>query len=131
MPVPARLRRVSRVDVTVVADGSPRGVAVVAVRGQLDVDSAAVLHEALGDLIAQGALRIVLDLHELSFCDSIGLSALVVTHKHCAGRGGYLRLAAPTPFMLKVLDAIGLRRMIAVYASVPAATAGDPAGLLD
>jgi anti-anti-sigma factor len=69
-------------------------VTVVEVRGELDIDSAPMLRAVLLDVVDRGTFRIVLDAERLRFCDSIGLSTLLTTHRACASAGGFLRLAA-------------------------------------
>src|SRR5690348_13246755 len=81
---------------------------VVTLSGQLDLDTAHLLREVLEPLLEQPVPRIVVDLAGLTFCDSIGLSALAVGHNRCTEAGGYLRLSAPTPFLIKVLAVVGL-----------------------
>jgi anti-anti-sigma factor len=112
-----------------VADRPVAGTTIVTLRGELDVDSAAQLHAALTDLLDRSIVKVVADLSGLGFCDSIGLSAFALTHNACVTAGGYLRIAAPTPFLLQVLTVVGLRDRIPIYESVEAACAGDPAGL--
>jgi anti-sigma B factor antagonist len=99
---------------------------VVTPAGQLDMETAPELHATLAQLIGAGQRRIVVDLSKLTFCDSIGLSTLVVAHRSCAEGGGFLRLARPSPFMLNLLTVVGVRDAVGVYDSVDAACA-DPA----
>jgi anti-anti-sigma factor len=101
---------------------------VLTLRGNLDLDSAGRLRAALDGLLAAGSSRLVLDLGGLDFCDSIGLSALVDAHRACQDRGGYLRLAAPSPFLARVLGVIGLVGRIPVYDTPADALADEPAG---
>ena len=63
--------------------------------------------------------------NHLAFCDSIGLSALALACNHCVDAGGYLRLAAPTPFLRKVLTVVGLAATLPMYRTVAAARAAD------
>jgi anti-anti-sigma factor len=95
-------------------------ITVVALRGELDVDSCPKLPAALTGLTARGAIRIVVDLSGLTFCDSIGLSAFVDAHRHCHHAGGYVRLAALTPFLLRSLAAVGLLNHVPIYPTVAA-----------
>jgi len=106
------------------------GATVVTLAGQLDIDTAKKLHATMDGLRADGVTRMVVDLADLTFCDSVGLSALVVAHRQCAAEGGYLRLAAPTRFLLRVLGGVGVSPAVPAYATVAAACAGDPDGLL-
>ena len=94
---------------------------IVQPSGQLDMQSAPVLRAAIDQLIRGGDRRIVVDLGSLTFCDSIGLSTLVVAHRSCAHDGGYLRLARPSPFLLNLLTVVGVRDAVEVYESVEAA----------
>jgi anti-sigma B factor antagonist len=94
---------------------------IVQPSGQLDIETAPRLTATLDELIEAGELRIVIDLGRLTFCDSIGLSTLVVAHRSCVRGGGYLHLARPSPFLLNLLTQIGIRDVIEVYASVEAA----------
>jgi anti-anti-sigma factor len=103
---------------------------VVSIAGQLDIDSAPKLSAAIDELLGRAVNRIVVDLGELGFCDSIGLSTFLVAYRRCTEAGGYLRLAAPTPFLLRVLTVVGLRGKLPAYRSVAEARTGDPAGLL-
>jgi anti-sigma B factor antagonist len=104
------------------------GAVVVTLAGHCDVDSAPDMQTAFESLIRRPATRIVADLSGLDFCDSTGLSSLVIAHNACTGAGGWLRLAGPTPFLTRVLGVVGLLDRVPAYASVPAALDGDPAG---
>jgi len=111
----------------VVSDHPAIGAVTVALHGQLDLDAAPRLQAAFDGLRERSVNRVVVDLAELRFCDSIGLSALVVAHNYCTAAGGYLRLAAPSEFMVRVLSVVGITGALPVYRTVPAALAGDPA----
>lgn len=105
-------------------DSAASGVIrVVQPSGQLDMETAPHLEAALNRLIAAGDRRIVVDLSRLMFCDSMGLSTLVVAHRSCADSGGYVRLARPSPFLLNLLTVVGVRSAVGVYDSVEAACA--------
>ncbi|WP_173086486.1 STAS domain-containing protein [Phytohabitans rumicis] len=103
---------------------------VVSLRGELDLDTAAQLRSAVDGLLARDATRIVVDLAGLSFCDSVGLSTFTVAGAACAGAGGYLRLAAPTPFLLRLLGVVGVLHRLSVYDSVEAACQADSTHLV-
>jgi len=117
------------VDVTVI-EQAPDGVGVVTLRGQLDIDTAPDLSAGLDQLLRQPVPRIVVHLGELTFCDSIGLSALAMASNQCARAGGFLRLSAPSPFLMRVLSMVELTPTLPVYASVAGACADDPAQLI-
>ncbi|WP_431676938.1 STAS domain-containing protein [Kitasatospora sp. KL5] len=62
------------------------GQVVLGVRGSLDGATAPTLREALLSELAREPHQLVVDLSELDFWDSCGMSAVVVAHKSCRGR---------------------------------------------
>ena len=115
-----------------VAKAPSADATVVKLAGELGVDSASELSRALAALLdgPSPANRIVIDLTLLGFCDSIGLSTFVDAHRRCVANGGYLALAAPSPFMHKLLGVVGLTRRVPAYATVASACAGGEEGRL-
>jgi anti-sigma B factor antagonist len=103
---------------------------VVSLRGKLDIDTAQQLRDVLDAVVNQPAPRVVVDVSGLSFCDPIGLSALVLAYNRCTEQGGFLRLSAPTPFLVRMLTVVGLMPALAAYVNLRAACAGDQAGLV-
>ncbi|MDI1462122.1 STAS domain-containing protein [Catellatospora sp. KI3] len=102
------------------------GVVVVELIGELDLDSAPMLRAVLSDLLDRGRFRIVVDAGELRFCDSVGLSALLLSHRACAAQGGFLRLARVGELLANLLGMVGLSEVLTCYDSVAGAAAGDP-----
>ncbi|MBU2669231.1 STAS domain-containing protein [Actinoplanes bogorensis] len=100
---------------------------VVTVRGNLDIDSGTSLTTTLDQVLDRPAPRIVVDLSGIEFCDSTGLSALVIGHNRAAANGGWLRLAAPGEFLERLLDTVGLTPRLAVYPTVGDALTGRSA----
>jgi anti-sigma B factor antagonist len=99
---------------------------VVQPSGQLDMETAPRLRAAIEELMSNGVRHIVVDLGRLTFCDSIGLSTLIVAHRWCSEDGGFLRLARPNPFMSNLLSVVGVSDALEVYDSVDAACVQDP-----
>ncbi|WP_460492272.1 STAS domain-containing protein [Dactylosporangium cerinum] len=102
------------------------GVVLVAVRGALDIDSAPQLREAMHGALDRGRSRIVVDLGDVDFCDSVGLGTFAYSHNRCVADGGYLRLVAPSPSLARLLDTVGLTGRIPVHATVSDALTGAP-----
>src|SRR5262249_5313282 len=108
-------------------DEKARGDCVVLkLTGELDLDTAPILYSRLEDIVGRGVWRIVVDAGELSFCDSTGLSALLAMHQACDSAGGYMRLAEPDDFLVRLLAVVGLHGTIAVYPTVSSALAATP-----
>ena len=59
----------------------------------------------------------------MSFCDASGLAVLIGTGHRARRLGGFLRLAAVSPQVNRVLDLTGLRRHLTVFPTVRDATA--------
>jgi len=90
--------------------------AVVKVVGELDAATAPRLDEELVRLTGAGTSRITLDLAEVSFISSPGLSVLDAGRRHLREKGGDLALQAPTPMTMKVLEMTGMTGVFAITA---------------
>jgi anti-anti-sigma factor len=101
------------------------GLAVVALRGELEVADAASVAAALAAVAAR-APEIIVDLAGLEFIDSSGMAALVLARVQARRAGGDLLLAAPQDQVMRVLAVIRLADVFSVHASVheAAGTAG-------
>ncbi|MBM7773693.1 anti-sigma B factor antagonist [Actinokineospora baliensis] len=91
---------------------------VVSVVGQLDFGTTPELVRATEAVVA-GGRPVVLDLGELSFCDSSGLSALVRLHKAAVAGGGALTLARLRPQVSATISATALDRLFTIADDVP------------
>jgi anti-sigma B factor antagonist len=90
------------------------GHGTVHLRGELDLSSAAKLRKALSELYRDGVNSLILDLSELAFVDSTGLSEFVAALKHCRPRGGEVVLRSPTASIARVLAICGLDRVFTI-----------------
>jgi anti-sigma B factor antagonist len=84
-----------------------RGV-VLALVGELDVTTAPELERRLSELDAQAPARVVLDLNELSFVDSAGVSVLIKAKKQAGANGRELVLQRPTAQVHRVFALVGM-----------------------
>jgi anti-sigma B factor antagonist len=102
-------------------------VVTIAVAGELDLATAPDLLNRVVDLIEGGHHRVVLDLRELTFCDSAGLSVLARMRKKAAQFDGALVLARPTHIVRSVLELTGMTKVIPTFETVDEATAAATA----
>jgi anti-anti-sigma factor len=100
-------------------------ITVLHLHGELDADTAVNLRAALADVLTRPVPRIVVDLADLRFCDSVGLSAFIVSKQSIVSRGGWLRFAAANPFLQRLMETVGLTRSFALYADVETAAGGS------
>lgn len=98
-------------------------IAVLHLRGELDSDAAVQLHATMADLLERPVPRIVVDLTDLKFCDSVGLSAFITSKQVITARGGWLSFAGANPFLSQLMETVGLSRYFAIFPEVDDAIA--------
>jgi anti-anti-sigma factor len=81
--------------------------AVVAPRGEIDLASIAELRRALGAAVAAGG-DVVVDLGDVSFLDSSGLSVLVAFHRQLAALDRRFTLRRASGSLLRLFQIAGL-----------------------
>ena len=100
--------------------------AVVAASGEIDLTNADGLRDALLSALDAGARGLVVDMTATTFLDSAGVTALVRTSRRASATEATLRLAVTAPAVLRVLDLVGLDRLVGVYPSISEAVASLP-----
>lgn len=80
--------------------------------GELDMATAPQVRDRIDQLIADGRPRIVVDLHDLAFCDSAGLTAFIQGDKHCTAHGGWLRLTRAEGQVARVMRLSGVLALL-------------------
>lgn len=88
--------------------------ALIVARGELDVQSVDELRARLNEALDAGNARIVVDLAEVSFIDSLSLSALVGARRRI-GEGGRLAIVAVHEYVRLILQATGLEQVLDVF----------------
>lgn len=99
---------------------------VFVVAGELDLATIAVLKDVVGgaqrDDVQRGKPRpVVLDLADMTFCDSTGLGSFVALHRAAIAAGTVLSLAAPRKRVADLLRISGIDQVIPIHDSVTAA----------
>ncbi|MGV9253095.1 STAS domain-containing protein [Streptomyces sp. NPDC003697] len=95
---------------------------VVTPAGALDFRTADRLHEQA--TAAMTACRhLVLDMSEVTFCDSSGLSTLLRLLRHAQGNDVTLALAAVPAQMARLLAITGAHAVFSLHANIPEALA--------
>jgi anti-anti-sigma factor len=103
-----------------------RGYVIAALSGELDIASAPALREQLLGLLTPAAGRLIIDLSAVSYADASGLTVLVGTARRAGLLGGYLRPAAPSPEVARVLSLTGLDQHLDIFPTVDAAITSPP-----
>ena len=85
---------------------------MITVSGELDLSSSAALEEELERVAASGAERIVIDLRELEFMDSTGLSTLVKAHQRAEETGKEFGLVRGPQQVQRLLSLTGVEERL-------------------
>lgn len=101
--------------------------AVVTLHGSCTMEVSRQLVEQLLDLATENVTHIVLDMADLDFIESTGLGGVVASYLRCRRRSGDLRLVAPQPPILAVLQLTRLTQLFPVFNTLDEALAA-PAG---
>ena len=88
--------------------------ALIVASGELDVQSVPELKEHLTEAVDAGTKRIVVDLADVSFIDSLSLSALVGARRRL-GDDGRLAIVAVHEYVRLILQATGLEQVLDVF----------------
>ncbi|MFJ8870274.1 STAS domain-containing protein [Streptomyces sp. NPDC102473] len=89
-----------------------RGSACLHLSGDLDHDTGdTVVEQAEQCLTGNFGLRdLRLDCAELTFCDSVGISSLLMIHRRTTAHSVRLHLDNQPPFLRRLLDITGIQR---------------------
>jgi anti-anti-sigma factor len=82
--------------------------AIVVVRGELDLATSPELEEELRKVWDAGNEQLVIDLRELEFMDSTGLSIIVKAHQRLSDEGRRLSLVRGSQQVQRLLDLTGV-----------------------
>jgi anti-sigma B factor antagonist len=75
---------------------------VIAVRGEIHVSTAPAFSRMLNEAIGAGKTQVVLDLAEVDFIDSTGLSVLLNGLRRVTRRGGRMAIVCTNPTVLRL-----------------------------
>jgi anti-anti-sigma factor len=100
---------VDRPDLSISLRRAP-GEAVITLVGEIDMLTVPRLSQTVTEVLSTAPPpRVVLDLTEVTFCDSQGLGTLVVLSRKASMAQSCLVLTNVGDFLLRVLDITGLR----------------------
>ena len=104
-----------------------QGLTVVGLAGELDIGPAADLRMLFDTLVEDRQVNVLVDLRLLTFCDSVGLSALIHGFHACRSAGGSFRLTGDTGLVSRLLRVTGVRGILVDQPEVgDAAQSGSP-----
>jgi anti-sigma B factor antagonist len=91
--------------------------AAITVHGELDMLTVPELRTALGAEIDAGIKRIVLDLTDVGFIDSVSLAAIVNAKRRLGADGGFAVVIAPDSYTMLIFEIGGMDSVVEVFAT--------------
>ena len=98
---------------------------IVKLPAEIDVINAEETGWLLMSAFTPGGV-VVADMTATTFCDSLGIKALLAAHHQASEIGCQLRLALPGGQVLRVLNLLQADRMLAIYPTVAEAISAAP-----
>jgi anti-sigma B factor antagonist len=90
---------------------------LLAVRGELDIATVPELRERLDAAVDAGVKRLVLDLSEVAFMDSIAMAAILHTRTRLGDSGRILVVVPESSYTRLVFEIAGLPRCLELFES--------------
>jgi len=91
------------------------GIVIVAVEGEVDVDTSPRLRELFDEFLAEGEQSYVIDMAGVEFIDSSGLAAFVRLFKRVRIGEGDVRLCGLRPEVFKIFELTRLNRVFDIF----------------
>jgi anti-anti-sigma factor len=88
------------------------GIAQLALIGELDLSTVALLEERLSSVEQNGDVAIIMDLQRLEFTDCRGVSALLAAQRRASARCNYLVLMNARPEVRRLFNLSGLGHLL-------------------
>lgn len=92
---------------------------VIHLVGELDMFTVGTLREAVQTHLPGSGGRLVIDLAELTFCDSLGLGTLLVLSRTARAHSTLLVLRRPSPYFLRMVDIAGVGAALTIAPNEP------------
>jgi anti-sigma B factor antagonist len=91
----------------------------VSLRGEIDLSNVDALEAELTAALAETTERLVVDLSEVRFCDSLGFSTLIKGWQAATSTGREFILARPMPAVRRILEMMGIGTVIPIVDELP------------
>jgi anti-sigma B factor antagonist len=108
-----------------VAPAQPQAV-VVTLPTEIDIANAESVGEELCAAFAPGVRAVIADMTGTRFCDSTGISMLIVAHQKALSNHAELRLVVVSTAVLHALTLVRIDHLLPVYPSLAEALLPEP-----
>ncbi|MGW0485416.1 STAS domain-containing protein [Nonomuraea sp. NPDC003214] len=95
--------------------------AVITLVGEFDTTRCPEVTEKIAAGMSEGCVHLVVNVTELSFCDSMGLRTILEFSNRARAAGGWLRLAGVQGVLRRLLEVTGVSSVIPADPDVPTA----------
>jgi anti-sigma B factor antagonist len=92
------------------------GITILHADGRITAKEAGVLREKIGELLAAGQVRVILDMASVDYVDSTGLGAMVICFTQLKKAGGELKLMRLNRRNVELLALTKLHTVFEVFA---------------
>lgn len=95
-------------------------VPLILPHGEIDVYTVPEFEQAISDAVEQGGRVIIVDLSDISYLDSAGLSTMMISYQALSAEGGELYVVVPIerPAVRRVLEITRVDTLVKVRASL-------------
>jgi anti-anti-sigma factor len=98
------------------------GIAVLAVRGEVDLATVPAFEAAIADALTHNPTALIVDLMAVDFLASAGLQSLVATHESVS-KQAYFAVVAEGPATSRPIELTGLDQILVVHSTMAEAVA--------
>jgi anti-sigma B factor antagonist len=88
---------------------------VVAVAGELDLSTVPALRGALSGALERHITRLVVDMSEVTFVDSVGVGAVLHSKRRLGADGVLAVVLAPSTYARVIFDVVGADSVVEVF----------------
>src|SRR5256885_17116482 len=85
---------------------------VLVLAGEIDMHTAPPLRDQVFELIEEDQRPLVVDLTEVSFCDSAGVNIAAAARKHAASHGVMFAVVGPNTKVAKAFGRTGMAQLV-------------------
>ena len=93
------------------------GCTIVAITGEIDLNSSPQLRKAFVDLIEQGAVKVIVDFANVSYIDSSGLATLIEMMQRVKRVQGTMHLSQMSDKIKSLFEITKLDKLFKIYQS--------------
>ncbi|UCD27455.1 MAG: STAS domain-containing protein [Planctomycetota bacterium] len=98
-------------------------VIVVKLAGSAHMENLTDLQDKLLKLVNDRPEQLIIDLSDLNFISSMGLGGIIAAHLKCRHHNGVVKLVAPQPAIMDLLEVTRLTKLFPIYDTVENAIA--------